>query len=567
MTLSQDLSGWVKGLGFFLKLGYDTYSTLYEDHSKGFVYGSYPVTGWNAGAPVLGDYFTGGERTEMATGAQTRSFARRLTAAGGVNFDRAFGDHYVYSQLKWDYDYQHFNGANNIIYRQNYSWWTHYAYKQKYIAELALSYSGSSRLAPDTKWSFAPTFSAAWVISKENFMKDIKWIDYLKLRASIGKLNADYLPGDNIWTYYTQSYSVSGASAYYFVDATAAQDIYGTTTLGTMATVDPSHEKATKFNIGLDATLFKGLNVEFDYFYNHRYDIWCSGAGAYTAMIGFGAPYVNQGVVNQYGFDAALDFTHKFGDVTVNVGANMTLSKSEIKDMAEEPRAYDNLVQTGNPLNSIYGLVSDGLFTSQAEIDAAPRQTFTTVRPGDIRYKDINNDGVVDANDKVRLGYSVTAPELYYSFHLGAEYKGIGLDMMFQGVGRYSAMLNTQGYYWGLVSNSSLAQQVYDNRWSPTNNNANAEFPRLSSESNANNYQTSDFWLRDRSYLKLRNIELYYHLPKSLLKYTKIINSAKVYLRGVDLFTFDHLDEVDAAAYSATTPLTRSIALGVSVNL
>lgn len=569
MTLSQDLSGWVKGLGFFLKLGYDTYSTLYEDHSKGFVYGSYPVTGWADGAPVLGDYFTGGERTEMATGAQTRSFARRLTAAGGVNFDRTFGDHYVYSQLKWDYDYQHFNGANNIIYRQNYSWWTHYAYKQKYIAELAMTYSGSSRLAPNTKWSFAPTFSAAWVISKEDFMKDIKWLDYLKLRASIGKLNADYLPGDdmNIWTYYTQSYSVSGASAYYFVDATAAQDIYGTTTLGTMASVDPSHEKATKFNIGFDATLFKGLNVEFDYFYNHRYDIWCSGAGAYTAMIGFGAPYVNQGVVNQYGFDAALDFTHKFGDVTVNVGANMTLAKSKIKDMAEEPRAFENLVQTGNPLNSIYGLVSEGIFTSQAEIDAAPRQTFTTVRPGDIRYKDINGDGVVDANDKVRMGYSVTAPELYYSFHLGAEYKGIGLDMMFQGVGRYSAMLNTAGYYWGLVNNTSLAQQVYDNRWSPTNNNANAEFPRLSSESNANNYQTSDFWLRDRSFLKLRNIELYYHLPKSVLKYTKIINAAKVYLRGVDLFTFDHLDEVDAAAYSATTPLTRSIALGVSVNL
>jgi hypothetical protein len=245
----------------------------------------------------------------------------------------------------------------------------------------------------------------------------------------------------------------------------------------------------------------------------------------------------------------------------------MTLSKSEIKDMAEEPRAYSNLVQTGDPLNSIYGLISEGLFTSQEEIDAAPRQTFTTVRPGDIRYKDVNGDNIIDANDKVRLGYSVTAPELYYSFHLGAEYKGLGLDMMFQGVGRYSAMLNTQGYYWGLISNSSMAQQVYDNRWSPTNNVANAEYPRLSSESNANNYQTSDFWLRDRSYLKLRNIELYYHLPKCLLEKTKIIKAAKVYLRGIDLFTFDHLDEVDAAAYSATTPLTRNIALGVSVTL
>ena len=568
MTLNQDLSSWVKGLGFFLKLGYDTYSTLYEDHSKSYVYGSYPAV-WTDGVMSKGTYFTGGERTEMGKSATTKAFARRLTAAGGLNFDRSFGNHYLYTQLKWDYDYQHLNGNNNSIYRQNYSWWTHYGYQGKYLAELALVYSGSSRLAPDTKWSFSPTVSAAWVASKENFLKDVSWLDYLKFRASFGKLNADYLPGDdmNIWTYYTQSYSISGASAYYFVDATAAQDIYGTTTLGTMSTVAPTHEKANKFNVGFDATLFKGLNIEFDYFNNHRYDIWCSGAGAYTALIGFGAPYVNAGVVDQNGIDASLDFTHSFGDLTVNLGGNMTFAKTKIKDMAEEPRAYENLVQTGNPLNSIYGLLAEGLFTSQAEIDAAPRQTFSAVRPGDIKYTDVNGDGLIDANDKVKIGYSTTAPELYYSFHLGAEYKGFGFDAMFQGVGRYSAVLNTQGYYWGLINNSSLAQQVYDNRWSPQNNNANAEYPRLSSESNANNYQTSSYWLRDRSYLKLRNVELYYHLPMSLLQPLKIVKGAKVYVRGVDLFTFDNLDEVDAASYGIAAPLTRSVAFGVSVTL
>ena len=568
MTLNQDLSSWVKGLGFFLKLGYDTYSTLYEDHSKSYVYGSYPAV-WTDGVMNKGTYFTGGERTEMSKSAATKAFARRLTAAGGLNFDRSFGNHYLYTQLKWDYDYQHLNGNNNSIYRQNYSWWTHYGYQGKYLAELALVYSGPSRLAPDTKWSFSPTVSAAWVASKENFLKDVSWLDYLKFRASFGKLNADYLPGDdmNIWTYYTQSYSISGASAYYFVDATAAQDIYGTTTLGTMSTVAPTHEKANKFNVGFDATLFKGLNIEFDYFNNHRYDIWCSGAGAYTALIGFGAPYVNAGVVDQNGIDASLDFTHSFGDLTVNLGGNMTFAKTKIKDMAEEPRAFDNLVQTGNPLNSIYGLLAEGLFTSQAEIDAAPRQTFSAVRPGDIKYTDVNGDGLIDANDKVKIGHSVTAPELYYSFHLGAEYKGFGFDAMFQGVGRYSAVLNTQGYYWGLINNSSLAQQVYDNRWSPQNNNANAEYPRLSSESNANNYQTSSFWLRDRSYLKLRNVELYYHLPMSLLQPLKIVKGAKVYVRGVDLFTFDNLDEVDAASYGIAAPLTRSVAFGVSVTL
>ncbi len=568
MTLTQDLSSVTKGLGFFLKLGYDTYSTLYEDHSKTYVYGSYPAV-WNGNVMTKGEYFQGGERTEMGKGAGNKSFIRRLTAAGGINYDRTFGDHYVYSQLKWDYDYQHTNGNNSSIYRQNWSWWSHYAYKGKYIAELAMALNGSSRLAPDTKWSFAPTLSAAWVASKENFLQNVKWLDFLKLRASFGLLNADYLPGDNmdVWTYYTQSYTISGASAYYFVDATAAQDIYGTTTLGTMATVSPTHEKVTKFNVGFDASLFKGLNVEFDYFFNHHYDIWCAGSGAYTSLIGFGAPYVNQGVVNHYGFDAAVDFTHNFGDVKVNIGANMTLAKSKIKDMAEEPRAYENLVQTGNPLSSTYGLIAEGLFTSQEEIDNSPRQTFSTVRPGDIKYRDVNGDGIVDANDKVKIGYSTAAPELYYSFHLGAEYKGIGIDAMFQGVGRYTAILNTQGYYWGLINNSSLAQDVYDGRWSPENNNANAEYPRLSSESNANNYQTSTFWEKSRNYLKLRNIEVYYHLPASVLNPLKIVKNAKVYLRGTDLFTIDNIKNKDAAAYGATAPLTRSVVLGVAVGL
>ena len=153
MTLNQDLSSWVKGLGFFLKLGYDTYSTLYEDHSKSYVYGSYPAV-WTDGVMSKGTYFTGGERTEMGKSAATKAFARRLTAAGGLNFDRSFGNHYLYTQLKWDYDYQHLNGNNNSIYRQNYSWWTHYGYQGKYLAELALVYSGSSRLAPDTRHEY-----------------------------------------------------------------------------------------------------------------------------------------------------------------------------------------------------------------------------------------------------------------------------------------------------------------------------------------------------------------------------------------------------------------------------
>jgi TonB-linked SusC/RagA family outer membrane protein len=566
MTLQQDLKYWIQGLSFTARLGYDIYSTLYENHSREYIYGNYPVTGWENGAPVKGEYWSGGADGTMGKDANTNNYQRRLTVQAGLNFERNLTDNdYLYAQLKYDYEYVNTTGVNAAIYRQNWSAWAHYAHKKRYLADLALIYSGSSRLAPNTKWAFAPTFSAGWVMSEENFMKDVKFIDFLKLRASIGLTNADYLPGDNVWTYYTQSYSQAGGG--YVLTSDYGANMYGPTTLGQMATPDPSREKSTRFNIGFDARLFGGLNLEFDFFSQTRSNIWVSGNGYYTALIGFDAPYLNQGKVSQHGFEVAANYSKKFGDVTFNVGANMMLYKNEIKDQAEEPRVYNNLIQTGNPVSSTYGLIAEGLFTSQAEIDAAPTQTFSTVRPGDIRYKDVNGDNVIDANDVCKIGYSTACPELFYNFHLGAEYKGIGLDMMFQGVGRYSAMLNTSGYYWGLINNTSLAQHVYDNRWSPENNNANAEFPRLSSSSNANNYQNSTYWLRNRAFLKLRNVEVYYNLPSSLLEKTKFIQSAKVYVRGVDLFTIDKIDEVDAASYGATNPLTRSIALGLAVTL
>ena len=172
----------------------------------------------------------------------------------------------------------------------------------------------------------------------------LKFIDFLKLRASIGLTNADYLPGDNVWTYYTQSYSQAGGG--YVLTSDYGANMYGPTTLGQMATPDPSREKSTRFNIGFDARLFGGLNLEFDFFSQTRSNIWVSGAGYYTALIGFDAPYLNQGKVSQHGFEVAANYSKKFGDVTFNVGANMMLYKNEIKDQAEEPRVYNNLIQT-----------------------------------------------------------------------------------------------------------------------------------------------------------------------------------------------------------------------------
>ena len=568
MTLRQDLKYWTEGLSLTARLGYDTFSTLYEDHSKTFAYGNYPVASWDNGTPVLGDYWSAGEVGVMGKGAGTTSWARRLIFSAGLNYDRLFADkHYVYSQLRWDYEYQNSTGSTGYtIYRHNVSWLGHYGYDNRYIGEIALVYSGSNRLAPGTKWNLSPTVSAAWVISNENFLKGNSIVNFLKLRASFGMINADYLPGDNVWSYYEQSFSQATSATGSYPFGSGFEPVYANTTLGQIATLNPSNEKAYKYNIGIDATLFGGLNVELDLYKQHRTDIWVSGAGIYSSLIGFDAPYVNAGVVDSHGLELSLNYEKTFGELMLNIGGTFNLNKNKIKDQAEEPRAYENLVQTGNPLNSVYGLKAIGLFKDQADIDNSPVQNFSTVRPGDIKYEDVNGDGMIDANDVTKIGHSAYAPEIIYNFHAGVEYKGIGIDLMFQGVGRYTANLNAKGMYWALLNSTSLSQQYYDGRWTAENPDPNAKFPRLSATSNANNYQTSTYWMRDRSFLKLRNVEVYYNFPTALVQKTGFMNAAKLYVRGVDLLCFDHMDEADPESYGVTAPLNKSVVFGVQLS-
>lgn len=496
----------------------------------------------------------------MGTGASTNSYNQRFHFSAGLNYDRTFGKHAVYTELKYDYDYNEYQSNNNTYYRQDISWWTHYGFDNRYLADLALVESGSSRLAPGTKWSFSPTLSLAWNISNEKFMKNVSWVNFLKLRASAGIINADFLP-ENTWTYWTQQYKSSGVS-YPFTKSYVSD--FGMYEIGQLATENPSHEKAYKYNVGLDGTLFGGLDFSLEGYYQHRTDIWVDASGKYTSVLGVTAPYENAGVVNGWGIEGSLDYNKKIGEVTCNVGGSVSYNRNKIKEQLEEPRAFKNLVKTGDEIGQLYGLKAIGYFKDATDIANSPTQTFSTeVFPGDVKYEDVNGDNIIDGNDVVAIGHS-TCPALYYNFHLGAEWKGLGFYAAFQGTGRYSGLLNdVTGMYKPLVNNANLSQYYYDNRWTPENQNA--RFPRLCSQTYANNYQNSTLWLVDRSYLKLRNIEVYYNFPKSLLEHTKIVNAAKLYVRGTDLFCWDHLDNADAASYGATSPLTRSVIFGLSV--
>lgn len=562
----QDLCMVTPGLKFNIGASYDVVSNIVENHSKKYNYGMSPVSSIENGIVIPGTYWqVDDQATAMGTGSPGKAFQRRFNAWGAFAYDRAFGDHRVMGQLKYHYDYEDPMGTQNNVYRHNISLWGQYTYMNRYSVGLALAEMGSSRLAPGSKWAFSPNVSLGAVILKDPTLP----VNFLKARGSFGRQNFDRLP-DGTWTYFLQSFQVSGVS-YPWSDKYDGGGYWGETTMGQMPMVTYTNEKIDKYDIGIDASFLGCIDLTVDYFYNKHHDIFVNGSGAYSALIGFTAPYKNQGKVENQGVDLEVNFAKDFGEVTVMAGGSFLFSKSKILDQAEEPRAYDNLVQTGNPLSSTYGLIAEGIFTSQAEIDASPKQTFSTVRPGDIKYKDLNGDGQIDSNDVTKIGYNPICPEIYYTFNLGAEFRGIGLTAQFQGVGNYGCNLSSQGYYWGLINNSSLAQEVYDNRWNAeTNNSADALYPRLSSSSNANNYQTSTFWQRDRSYLKLRNIELYYNFQKSLLAKTGFIKGAKVYVRGVDLCSIatggkDKLENLDPEATGIVAPLSRSVVLGAKL--
>ena len=553
MSLRQDLSSLTKGLGASVRIGYYNLASYWENHTKGYKYGMASVASWENGLPIAGEEITGGKDTEMSGDSKLDWQYRAFNFQMNVDWQRQFGVHSLYSMLLYTYKYDNAKGINNTFYRQNAGWYTHYGFKNRYFADFTLMASASNLLAPDHRWNVSPTVGLAWLISNEKFMQSQNVVDFLKLRASFGMLNTDNIPGNGYW-----NETVGGGNGYPINNNFGGD---GGWHEGRLASVNGTTEKAYKYNAGVDATLFKGLTLTVDGFYERRSDIWVSSDGQNSAVLGASGSYVNAGIVDSWGTEIGANYYKKMGNVELNLGGTFTYNRSKIIEMLEEPAAYDYTRSTGNPVGQIFGLQAIGYFVDQADIDNSLPQQFGPVKAGDIKYKDMNGDKVINSDDRVAMGYNSTCPEIYYSFSLGLEWKGLGFSAQFQGVGNYTAILSGT-YYHPLVDNTTISNYVYRNRWTPET--PNARFPRLTTETVDNNLQTSSLWLADRSFLKLRNCEVYYKLPSSWLNRFWVKN-AKVYVRGVDLLCFDSIDQLDPEAMNNSYPATRSIHVGLSV--
>lgn len=554
--LTQDFSRFIEGLSMSARVGYDNSVILLENRTKTFEYASDAYVFSSGGIPQNVVRTKAGKLSELGF---SRSYGNRyynFNFVGNIDYSRNFGDNELFTSLIYHFDHKVSNGQHNTYNRINYYLYGHYGYKGRYLVDMTLGYSGSNRFPTSYKYNFSPVVSAAWLISKENFMEDIEWMDMLKLRASAGIQHVDYVPE---WNLLDQSFG-SGGGYYFDENYTSA----GGTKEDRLPTINFKAQRALKYNVGLDLSLFKSLNFTADAYYQRRDRIMVTKTGLLSSVLGVYSSYTPEGIVDSKGIEVGFDYNKKINDWVISAGANFTMSDNKIVNQNEEPKAEEYLRTTGLSINQPFALEAIGFFKDENDIATSPTQLFSDVKPGDIKYKDQNGDDFIDQNDMVAYGHNSSVPQKYYSFNIGLEYKGFGFDALFQGVGGIGTFLSTASVYRPLGANNyNISQFYYDNRW--TSETPDAKFPRLTAEDNENNNQTSSLWYTDKSYLKLRHCELYYKLPKKLISKARMSN-AKIYVRGMDLLSINKMDVFDPEAIGALYPQDWSLHLGLSVD-
>ncbi|MEC3880126.1 SusC/RagA family TonB-linked outer membrane protein [Parapedobacter sp. 10938] len=413
-----------------------------------------------------------------------------------------------------------------------------YDYRNRYLLEVNLGYNGSNRFAKGHRYQLFPAVSAGWILTNEAFMPEWDALNFLKVRGSFGQVGNDQLGN---FSYYYRSTYVNGAS--YSFGETHNPNVTGLQE-GRMANEQIQWEMASKYNLGLETRWLRSrLTLNADMFKEHRTNI-LTIPDRFLMMAGINslAPE-NLGVVDNRGFELELGWRDKTSkDFNYFAKAQYAYARNTIIAMSEVNQPFDYMKATGHPIGQFIGYQFDGFFDSYEEIAASPQQFgLSNVAPGDIKYKDINRDGIIDQNDQSIIGNSTT-PEYTFSLSTGVTYKGISLSVLLQGATRSSVyMAGDVGWdnSWG----NYFAEHV--NRWTPETADV-ATYPRFLQKANGNhqNYFLSDFWLRDGKYLRLKNIQIGYTLPNTLLGKLPL-NTVRIFANAFNVFTWDEVKRID----------------------
>jgi TonB-linked SusC/RagA family outer membrane protein len=560
--LKQRLDAFIQGLSAAVKIGYDNYGNLNENTTRSYAYEitnvAYDAQGLPAGNPT---FSVQGKNEPNSYGHGVNTQWRRFNLEARANYNRILGKSKLDAVFVYSLDNYVIPGQNNTVNRMHYGLFGHYGYLNRYFVDGSFTVSGSNQLDPKNKYGYFPAVSGAWVVSEEDFLRGNDVLNFLKIRASWGISGRDARPEANL---YKQTF---GSGNGYLFSAS-------TTSTGGMReqrypNVNMTYEKAYKSNIGLDVSLWKKVQLTADAFMEQRRDILVLANGTLSNVLGQDLPYSNVGAVDNKGIELGLNFGDRCGDFKYDITGNFAFARSKVIESGEEFKPYEYMSNKGRPVGQIFGYVADGYYT-QADLDnpKTPANTlYKDILAGDIKFKNLNvaDDNIINEYDRTAIGYNSICPEIYYSAALNLEYKGIGVNTMFQGVANYTAELTQTGMYRPFLGeNTNISQYYYDNRWTPET--SDARFPRLTTQANANNTAMSTTWIEDRSFLKLRHWELYYLFANDWLQHSLGVQKVKLYVRGVNNMIFSKIKETDTEALYAGYPMSSSINLGFSLN-
>ena len=444
-----------------------------------------------------------------------------------------------------------------------------YAYARKYLAEFTFRNDGSYIFAPENRWGFFPSASLGWVVSEEDFFSNaLDKVDYFKIRASYGQSG-----NDNVTPYlYNSTFAIANNSM-----------VFGNTAISQFYSSNPyiyrnlTWATTHSYNIGFDFDIWnRKLGVELDLFYKLTEDILESQSGNYpTSLGGYYPSYRNSGKVENKGFEITLKHNNKINsDWSYNLNGNFSFARNKVLSKAVTDNYPNYRGVLGQSMNARYGFTALGLFQSQEEINSYPAAPSGYLRLGDLKYLDVNGDGIISSNyDYVKIGYG-EVPEINFSLNMNVNYKNFYATLLWQGVtncdyelsGVYNTGVTSSTVY--TTSFSEGGNSPYyriEGAWTPEN--TNAKYPRLSTQGNGNNAWRSTWWVVNGEYLRLKNANIGYNIPDKILKNTPI-SKINIYLAGTNLLTLSHFKYVDPESPSVSNgyyPQQKTYSVGINV--
>ena len=507
--------------------------------------------------------------------AMTMVLARKGFSSTSCMFRNSFDSEILDQINAGNTDGQTMNAVDSETARASYMARVNYNYASKYLVEFNIRRDGSENFAPDKRWGTFASASLGWVISEEPFFESLKnTINFLKIRGSYGTLGNDNTGGVS-FPFYSRFELYQGAVAsngfmnnlgdYAFGDLVTKGLVPGA-----IANSLATWEKSNKANIALDATLFNNLNFTVDLFTERRTNILTQRTAEVPSSFGGTLPLENIGIVNNKGIDLSLNYHNSIGKVNYSVGGNFTFARNKIVEMAEAEGTSEYMRQTGRPINGYYGYKTDGIFQSQEEIDSYAKQEVAGVgyetQIGDIKYVDVDGNGVVNSDDMTYLGYG-NIPEIIYGINGSLNWKNFDFSFLMQGAANAQVYLKG-GIILPYFNQGNLPQFWVNEAW--TEENPSNRYPRLAES--VHNFPATDVpgvqtYLYNASYLRLKNIEVGYTFPTSWLSRIGVTN-ARVYVNPQNLFTISNVPQIDPENTEQegwTYPQMKSFNFGLSL--